>query len=234
MSHQIVLIAECPYCEQSGEIYCDVREAGPEHLQQIPEFEFSAGPDQRIILFNSDRAEPGPCEHVVHIYGDIDWVQTPNKSSERNAGEKTFTWRAPILTEIDPDRLAWEQLQDLFEGESRQMRKSRAETTKRSAPDGSDTDASHECAEEEYEPYYETDYLDAAPDEFNLYAYRPQTKYQERSLGNSWQDFSSEGKPIFYEVGGRIIFAEDIRQFFEELHAGLEKRNRDLQSKQTT
>ena len=73
MSLQILLLAECPYCEEHGEVFLDTREADQEHLEQISEGDHEAGPNQRIIVYNSHRPECGPCGHFVDLYGDINW-----------------------------------------------------------------------------------------------------------------------------------------------------------------
>ena len=80
MTKQIIRLAQCPFCDEAGEVYLDIREADAAHLRQIREQEFHAGPDQRIILYDSDKDKSGPCEHLADLYGDLSWDGRPIES----------------------------------------------------------------------------------------------------------------------------------------------------------
>jgi hypothetical protein len=221
MTKQIILLAECPYCEENGELFLDTREADHEHLERIPKSDFEAGPNQRIIVYNSHRPECGPCGHFVDLYGDINWEGDPSR-------EQCFHWRAPIRAEIDPDESGFYHLLDLYDAESRQKKKTEESQELRAATDKT---ATNELDYEEYLDY--EDHLNAAPDLMNRYAYRPQVRYSEFRFWDTWQDFATEGRPRSCEVAGQIVFAEDVREFFRELRSLSEKLASDYQAEHT-
>ena len=168
------MLAECPFCQETGEIYLDTREADQERLRLISAHDFDAGADQKIILYNSNKAERGPCEHVVDLYGDITWAHEP-------AREVCFGWRAPFVAVVDPDGSAFRQLLDELES-------------------------------------------------VLLQDNQPWTEYSYDQIQDCWQDFTAGIEPRRFQVQGKIIFARDMRQLFEELHAGREKRKCDSQA----
>ena len=190
MPQQILYLTECPFC--GAEVYFDVREARLNVLDELTRNgDFDVGPDQRIIVYNSDRPEPGPCEHFVDLYGDI----TGQPQSE--VGEFCFHWRAPLRSEIDPDRAAFDHLRDLIDSDV-------------TSPASADDDLYGDVLEDESE--------DALPSgqrlDDELRANCPQTRF---TLERFWHDFTIESKRMY--VTGMYIFAEDVREFFRELHA---------------
>lgn len=220
MTINTITLAECPFCDDGGEVNLDTREADLEHLRQIPECEIIAGPDQRIILYNSHSAECGPCEHFVDLYGDINWDGEPIEMLAGRTSELCFAWRAPILTKIDPNELLFNHLLDLLSAEHSQRKKDLAVV---SSFNQMDDLGEHE----DEEPYQD---VVVNPSEHCLIAYQPQAKYSACRFSNCWNDFSPENQARQYHVQGTIIFAEIVGQFFRELHVLLEKYKRDCES----
>ena len=67
-----------------------------------------------------------------------------------------------------------------------------------------------------------------------LYAYQPNSLYRGDWYGDCWLDATTGFKPRQIQLAGKIIFADDIRELFEELRIGWEKRESDWRAKQTT
>lgn len=232
MTKQIILLAECPYCEDGGEVYLDTQEAGLENIRQLVESDFDVGPAQNVILYNTSNADRGPCEHVVDLYGDINWSGEPVETLSGRTSELCFAWRVPILTEIDPNELLFNHLLDLLSAEISQRMKDLATEPAIAGLNISSNDLLTDMDEnEDEEPYpYEL----AKSNEHYLFAYQPKARYSEYRFGDCWQDFTTENKERRFNVQGTIIFAEDIRTFFQELHVLLEKRKRNWQSHKIT
>lgn len=110
MSMKVLSLLECPFCQdQIGEIAVDAdgladaraTRAADQHLDIYEE------PDQKLLVFNSNRADPGPCEHLVDIYGSVGWGPKKDSGMVRYNWGLGFNWLWPEMKKRDPDKVAY-------------------------------------------------------------------------------------------------------------------------------
>jgi hypothetical protein len=115
MSRSIVTLMDCPFCEEYGEVYLDSRAATEQNLANLHADNSDAGISSGILVYNANRPEPGPCEHLVNINGSIEsWCAEKDRHLESPL-TCPFDWYAPLLTALDPGEEGWQLLLSLTE-----------------------------------------------------------------------------------------------------------------------
>ena len=103
MSVKVLSLLECPFCKnENGGIAVDAdalanaRATWPSGGHLV----IHEQPDQKVFLFNSNRADAGPCEHLVQLHGDFRWGPVGDGGAIRREWAMDFDWG---LKEFDPD-----------------------------------------------------------------------------------------------------------------------------------
>lgn len=103
MTRTIITLADCPFCREEAGVLFDRRATTQANLAKFERNGSDAGVESGIFVYNSDRAEPGPCEHTVYLHLDIEtWWHGVD---EYSPGSQSYfnKWHSPPIEELDPD-----------------------------------------------------------------------------------------------------------------------------------